>query len=209
MNIAALRVGIAAVALLLVPDALAVTEEDLPPSSGSSGRPQNIASPTARSGTFAVLEWNPADLLWERVHFSGEYVVVDGFAFGGMANYQKQDSETYRHATTSAGVTATQYFESQTLRGPFVRGEFAGTGSVFTRKDVEVAQEQAVYGMSLGADLGYRFAITNRFTGAASYGARRVVPDFFTTQGDSPVEDWKSHNKLWTMRVQLCLGVTL
>lgn len=205
----ALRAGLVAAALVPALPAHAVTEEDLPPSGGSTPRSPNLASPSARSGTYAVLEWNPADLLWERVHVSGEYVVVDGFAFGGMANYQKQNSDAYKHATTSAGVTATQYFESQTLRGPFIRGEFAGMGSVFTRKDVEVTQEQAVYGMSLGADLGYRFAISNRFTGSASYGARRVVPDFFTTQGDSPVEDWKAHNKVWTMRVQVGLGVTL
>lgn len=192
--------------------ALAVSEEDLPPASSSppARLPSSIgSSSTARSGTFAVVEWNPADLLWERLSVSGEYVVIDGFAFGGMAEYQKQDNEKYKHATTAVGVTATQYLESQTLRGPFLRAQFAGMGSVFTRKDVDVRQEQGVYGVSLGADVGYRFAIASRITGAASYGARRVVPDFFTTQGDSPVEDWKSANKLWTMRVGLTLGVTL
>ena len=190
--------------------ALGATEDDLPPAQSIPPKsPLFGASPSARSGTYAVLEWNPADLLWERVHVSGEYVVVDGFAFGGMAHHQKQDGNAYKHATTAVGITATQYLESQTLRGSFLRGEFAGMGSVFTRKDVAVTQEQAVYGMSLGADLGYRFSITNRITGAASYGALRTVPDFFTTQGETPLEDWKAHNKLWTMRVKLALGVTL
>jgi hypothetical protein len=190
--------------------AFAVSEDDLPPSSAAPVRAPGFGtSPSARSGTYAVVEWNPADLLWERLRLSGEYVVIDGFAFGGVAEYQKQDGDKFKHATTAVGLTATQYLESQTLRGSFLRAEFAGMGTVFTRKDVDVRQEQGVYGMSFGADVGYRFAIASRITGAASYGARRVVPDFFTTQGDSPVEDWKSANKLWTMRVGLTLGVTL
>jgi hypothetical protein len=168
-----------------------------------------LAKGIARSGPFAVVEWNPADLLFDRVRVQGEYVIVDGFAFGGLAEYQKQSNKDYRHATTAVGVTATQYFESQALRGAFIRGEMAGAGSVFERKDVEISQEQGVYGLSLGADLGYRFLITERLTGGASYGARRVVPDFFGTQGESPMEDWRAHNKVWTMRVQATLGVAL
>jgi|GEM_PF-669727 len=183
-------------------------------SSSESGRSMSAGGgaglrASASKGPYSVIEWNPADLLWGRVHLSGEYVIVDGFAFGGLAEYQKQNSEKYKHATTAVGVTATQYLESQTLRGSFLRGELAAMGSVFTRKDVEVQEEQGVYGLSLGADLGYRFLISQRFTGAASYGVRRVVPDFFTTQGDSPLEDWQTANKAWSMRVQLALGIAI
>ena len=178
-------------------------------SSGAVGSTGTGLRSSSSKGPYSVVEWNPADLLWDRVHLSGEYVIVDGFAFGGMAEYQKQSTDKYKHATTAVGVTATQYIESQTLRGTFLRGEIAAMGSVFTRKDVEVQEEQGVYGLSLGADLGYRFLISQRFTGAASYGVRRVVPDFFTTQGDSPLEDWKTANKAWSMRVQLALGLAI
>ena len=219
--------GVAALSLSAVlwpARALAVTESDLPPAEdlpprqkytpiisggGNSGNGGAGLKSSASKGPYALIEWNPADLMWERIHVSGEYVIVDGFAFGGMAEYQKQSDDKYTHATSAAGVTATQYIESQTLKGTFLRGEMAAMGSIFTRKDVDVQQEQAVYGLSLGADAGYRFLLTQRITGSASYGARRTVPDFFAATGDTPVEDWKTHNKHWTMRVQLALGVTL
>ena len=177
---------------------------DVPPSP-----PLSSFSSSAKSGTFALLEWNPADLLFSRLRFSGEYVIIDGFAFGGIFEHQREDKDKFKHGTTAAGVTATQYFDSQTLRGPFVKGEIAAMGSVFTRKDAEEEQEKAIYGLHMGIDGGYRFAFTERITGSASYGARRTVPDFIATQGDKAVQDWLSQNKLWTMRVQVGLGITL
>jgi hypothetical protein len=171
--------------------------------------PNATFSSTSKSGPFALIEWNPADLLFNRLRFSGEYVIVDGFAFGAIAEYQKQDLDKIQHGTTAAGITATQYFDSQTLKGPFLKGEMALMGSVFKLKDVEVSEEKAIYGLHLGVEGGYRFAFSDRLTGSASYGARRVVPDFVATQGDDAAKSWASQNKLWTMRVQVGLGITL
>jgi hypothetical protein len=188
--------------LCFFPKCLAVTESTLP------SAPITFSS-SAKSGPFALIEWNPADLLFSRLRFSGEYIIVDGFAFGAMLEYQKQDFEKYQHGTSSMGVTATQYFDSQTLKGPFVKGEMAAMGSVFRIKDAEESQEKAIYGLHLGIEGGYRFSFSDRLTGSASYGARRVVPDFVATQGDGAVKDWVSQNKLWSMRVQVGLGITL
>jgi hypothetical protein len=200
--------------------AWAAVEEDLPPARTEipkSERSSEGLRSSARKGTYALIEWNPADLFFDRLRLQGEYVIVDGFAFGGLAEFQKQRTDAYRHSTFAAGINVIQYFESQTLSGPFVRGEMAGIGTVFERKDAAVpfgqdapvTQEQGVYGLMMGADLGYRFLLSSRVTGGASYGVRRVVPDFFTTQGDSPIEDWKAQNKVWTARVQATLGLAL
>lgn len=163
---------------------------------------------TARSGPYAIVEWNPADLLQQRVRLSSEYVVVDGFAFGAAMEYQKQNLPKWTYATAAMGLTATQYFESQALRGPFVRGECDVFGSFFeiNRKN---AREQSIYGLNMGLDLGYRFQLGSRITGGAAYGVRRQVPDFFSS-GKSPAnEDYLDHSRLWDVRVQVSLGVTL
>ena len=160
-------------------------------------------------GSVSFVEWNPADLVFEKLSFAGEYLIVDGFAFGGQAEFQRQAFDNYRHTTSSFGVSATQYFETQTLKGSFLRAEMGAIGSVFEATDGEGTREQAVYGLVMGADLGYRFQLSERITGSASYGARRVVPDFFLTQGDTAERDWNANNRLWTMKVKVGLGVSL
>ena len=194
--------------------AFAITWEENPPQasagSGSSSSASKVvlAPKSAKGGPYAVLEWNPADLVFNRVRFSGEYVIVDGFAFGGAGEFQQQDRSDWRYATTSVGVTATQYLESQSLRGPYIKGELNTFGTQFNTKKKN-AVDQMVYGVGMGMDLGYRFLIGQSFTGGASYGVRRSVPDFFATSSNNTQKEYVERTRIWDFRVQLNLGVAL
>jgi hypothetical protein len=197
--------------------ARAVVEDDLTPPSvrmsnePSYGREENAnAYKTASDGVYKTLEFNPADLLSERLRFSGEYLVVDGLSFGGVFEAQRQETDLWRHSTIGASVTLSQYFTSQSLKGPFLRGELGAMGSVFRVHSEEGnAFDRAVYGANLGMDMGYRVNFGNYFTTHAAYGVRRVVPDFFGTQGDQAKSAYEARTKIWTMRVLLALGVAL
>lgn len=188
--------------------AFGVTRDEPPAADPGAGARVGTSRKTARSGPYALIEWNPADLAFGRVRGGGEYVIVDGFAFGGAFEYQKKDEPDWRSASTAVGVTATQYFESQALRGNFLRGEIDVFGTEFSTKK-RGAEKETIFGVNLGADLGYRFSLSERFTGAAAYGVRRVVPDFFATSGDGVEKDFTDNTKRWDFRVQLSLGVTL
>jgi hypothetical protein len=193
-------------AAILSNEAFGVFGDDLTPSE-TSGQTLKTQT-TAKSGIFSALEFNPADLLNERLRITGEYLIVDGFAFGGVFEGQKRGTSLWRHTTLTAGVTASQYFLSQTLNGPFVRGEVGGMGSVFRLNQSE-SLDKAVYGANFGLDLGYRMNFGSRFTSHAAYGVRRAVPDFFGTQGVNAVKEYESRTKNWTMRVLLAMGVSL
>lgn len=201
-------------AALVSSTAFAITWEENPLQSSaannsSGAAPKLGASPkNAKTGPYALLEWNPADLAYNRVRFSGEYVIVDGFAFGGVGEFQQQDKSDWRFSTTAVGVTATQYLESQSLRGPYIKGEINAFGTQFNTKQKN-ATDQMVYGVGLGMDLGYRFLIGQNFTGGASYGARRAVPDFFATSGNNTQKEYLERTRIWDFRVQLNLGVAL
>jgi hypothetical protein len=196
-------------ALFITPTAYGVFGDDLTPTEKERTESSSFqGQKTARDGFYNALEFNPADLLLERIRISGEYVIVDGFSFGGVWEGQKQETESWRHTTVGLGVTASQYFLSQTLNGPFLRGELGGFGSVF-RLNEEDAVDKAVYGINLGLDLGYRMNFGKRFTSHAAYGVRRSVPDFFGTQGRGAMKEYESRTKYWSMRVLIALGFSL
>lgn len=158
------------------------------------------------SGVYSLVEWNPADLLKNRVRVAGEYLLVDGFAFGAAYEYQENQYSSWRYTSMLASITATQYLQSQSLNGPYVKGEFDIYGADVSVR--ESGRNGFVFGSALGADLGYRFAFLERLTGAASYGVRRYIPGFFETRRGTLYEFYDENTNKWEAQVQLALGLS-
>lgn len=177
-------------------------KKDAAPSATKSG-----STASSSDGPFSLIEWNPADLLANRVRLASEYIIIDGFAFGVAAEFQRETNEKWRHSTAATGITATQYFESQTMRGTFVKGEADVFHTQYTIANK--SEDKSIFGMGLGLDLGYRFAIAKNFTGAASYGVRRNLPDFFNAKGAPAPKDVTDNMKVWDVRLNLSVGVAL
>lgn len=163
--------------------------------------------PLTPLGPFTLVEWNPVDLAFSRIHLDGEYIVVDGFAFGAEAEYQKQTDKAYRQSTIVAGVTATQYFRSQTMQGIYLKG-----GVDVFRSGYQIAgdsSDKSLVGANLGLDLGYRLNFARYVTGAVSYGVRRNLPDFFSLDGNRAHPEVDAFIKPWDLRLNLSLGLAL
>lgn len=170
---------------------------------GSGGGGLSKSSPA-----MSVIEWNPADLNENKIRANMEYIVIDGFAFGVSAEFQKRDEEKWRQSIGALGISATQYFQSQTLSGPFIKGET----SVFGTEYEQILPEKdggSLFGLGLEANLGYRFDITERFSGAAGYGVRRNLPGFFSADYASVSEVYRNNTRQWEPRINLSLGMLL
>ncbi len=166
----------------------------------------SLSAASDYSGVYSLVEWNPADLLKNRVRVAGEYLLVDGFAFGAAVEYQENQYRSWRCTSMLASVTATQYLQSQSLNGPYVKGEFDIYGADVTVRAND--RNGLVFGSALGADLGYRFAFLEGVTGAASYGVRRYIPGFFETRRGTLYEFYDANTDKWEAQVQLALGLS-
>lgn len=190
-----------AIALLCILEFVAVAvTKDREPSASKSGR--------SGLGTYSLVEWNPADLMQDRVRIGTEYVIVDGFAFGVASEYQKRSTQRWRNENVALGLTATQYLESQNMTGTFVKGEFDIFHVSYEGK-TGAREHGNLFGSSLGADLGYRFLMGRHVTGAAAYGLRRHMPDFFNSGGKPAPKLVTDNMDVWDVRLQLSLGVAL
>lgn len=158
-------------------------------------------------GPFSLVEWNPADLTQNRVRVSSEYMVVDGFAFGIASEFQRESNEKWRQSTVGLGMTATQYLESQSMRGLFAKGECGIFNLSYEARNKEGSG--SVVGMEFELGLGYRFSLAKNITGAASYGVRRNLPDFFEPDGKSADKPVAENLKPWDVRLNLSLGVAI
>jgi hypothetical protein len=166
------------------------------------------------------IEWNPADLLVGRIRLAGEYGIADGFALGTAVELQKQAESDWDQKTFVLTGTTTQYLWSSDMKGLFLKGEgglfFSSFKDMPDIKDklsyqkVSSYRDEFISGVIIGGDVGYRVPFSSRITGAASYGVRRWMPDFFQKRGMNDVPDsYLSHTNLWDVRVGVSLGITL
>lgn len=163
---------------------------------------------TAQGGPYSLFEFNPADLIQSRVRLNGEYIVIDGFAFGGAGECQKIVDSNWTHTNCALGISATQYLESAGMKGLYLKGEADAYGAMF-KINKKNAKTQNLFGLSLGLDAGYRFQISERFTSAAAYGARRKIPNFFNASDSPAPQEYLDRVDLWEARIQVTLGIAL
>lgn len=194
------------------PSALAVTRG---PEGGNSG----VAVPrmpeagfqnfTARDGVFSAYEWNPADLLAAgRIWIGAEWIVARGFAFGAFGEAESREDKRWLRKGGALGVSAIQYFQSQTMKGPFARGDVGVYGTGYEGNAEAPPLRGTVYGGFADAELGYRVSLGDRFTGAAGYGVRRLLPHLFDPKS-TPQAPLYAGSSLWQPRVRVNLGIAL
>lgn len=174
--------------------------------------PSNVTASRNSSSSpagMALIEWNPADLLDDRVRIDGEYIIVDGFAFGVATEFQRKLEENWNFATGGIGLTATQYLTSQTLDGLFLKGELNFFATSFEGKKARQSESGTQAWMAVGADAGYRFSFVKRVTGAASYGVRRNLTEFFAPKESSNPHIVRDNIRAWEPRLQLSLGISI
>ncbi len=170
-----------------------------------------------RTGPLAFVEWNPAALKDHTAQVNGEYLVLDGVAFGTLVKVRDFEDERERLTSVSLGATLTQYFFEETLQGLFLRGD---ASLVVDKYRVEVGVdgdrslgerlEEKGYntGLNLGLMSGYRAALTNHLTGSAGYGVVRSIPDFFDGRPTQASRRYSTYNDTWRFEVQVGLGVS-
>lgn len=163
---------------------------------------------TKSSKAYSILEWNPADLSSDRVRVNGEYLIFDGFAFGVSTEYQREEKDHWRKTLGGVGVSATQYLQSQSLDGLFIKGEAGLFGAVYEER-LEETESGNLFGVQLEASGGYRFRLADRVTGAAAYGVRRYMPGFFQFDDSDVPAAYKRNTRLWEPRVVLSLGIAI
>ena len=178
----------------------------LPAFAIDSNKAPFVKSATQKGAPYSLLEWNPADQIVDRYRFGWEYAIVDGFACGVTAEHQRRAQKgEWTTFSSGLGMAAIQYFDSQALEGPFVRGEF---GASLAHLDAPVV---GVKGRQLGAFLegamGYRITPFPHFSLSASYGARRWLPSFFENEPGTVSRFLDSQQKNWEMHVTLGLGI--
>lgn len=176
---------------------------------GESGASVSKSASSAGGAGMSLIEWNPADLTQDRIRVDGEYIIIDGFAFGVASEFQRQMNDNWNHSTIGLGITATQYLTSQSMQGLFVKGELDLFGTSYDGKGEWRKESGTQAWMGVGADVGYRFLILGRLTGAASYGVRRNLPSFFSSSEKSTPNVMRDNIRAWDPRVQLCLGVSI
>lgn len=169
---------------------------------------QAQVSQTAQGGPYSLFEFNPADLMQSRVRLNGEYIVIDGFAFGGAGECQKIIDSNWTHTNCAIGISATQYLESAGMKGLYLKGEADAYGAIF-KINKKNAKNQTLFGLSLGLDAGYRFQISERITSAAAYGVRRKIPNFFNASDAAAPQEYLDRIDLWEARIQVTLGIAL
>lgn len=193
------------VALIAGPAYAAALKADAD-SQSSSGRDQ-----------FAFVEWNPAALKEKTLQIGGEYLILDGVAFGTLIKVRDSDEDSIELTSGSLGATVTQYFFSQTLQGLFVRGDASlfldryryERGANSDRSLNERVRESGYNtGVSLGLMSGYRAALTNHLTGSAGYGVVRNIPDFFDSSSAIHRSRYAGYKGDWRFEVQVGVGVS-
>ncbi len=162
-------------------------------------------------GPFAFVEWNPAAIKDDTVSLSGEYLVIDGVAFGTAVKVSDKKSDGYQLTSVNVGALATQYFFESTLKGFFLRGEVGFFGdrfrAVVEEDGSQVEESGFVFGASLGGLAGYRFLLTEHLTGSAGYGVTRNIPDFFK-RSSSLNASYIGDKGDWRFEVLAGLGVS-
>lgn len=164
----------------------------------------------APAGPFLLVEWNAMDLAQRRVSIRGEYIAMDGLAFGLSSQYQNYSEKRWSQKLVQLGTSVSQYYQSLSLTQTFLRGEAALFFSQFEKKGAGV-QTEAYRGSTVGASfelvLGYRFVLLKWLSLAPGAGVRRVVPDFFYNQESNGGRVFSDHENLWQPRVEFSVGV--
>lgn len=176
--------------------------------------------PTAGRGPYSLVEWNAGDLLFRRGRVAAEYVVTSGVSLGFSSEYQSMENSTWTNRTVAAGATVAQYFESLSLSGLFMRGEFDLFHSKFAKRTItkvegygledetKVDVEQGnTLGVMLGADVGQRFVLTRLLSTSVGLGLRRTVPEFFSSSLNASAGTYARNEGLWQVRMNLGLAL--
>lgn len=178
---------------------------------------ENLPASSSSSGTFAFVEWNPAALKDNTAQVNGEYLILDGVAFGTLIKAKDSDDSEVKLTSVSVGATLTQYFFEQTLEGLFARGDvsvffdrYRYVEGVESNRSFAEPVERSGYntGASLGLLAGYRASLTDHITGSAGYGVIRHIPDFFDKSIADKGGRYVGYKGDWRLEVQVGLGVS-
>lgn len=164
---------------------------------------------SGQSGIYHTLDFDPAALKDNRIRFSSEYVITDGFAFGGQLELDKSKTQQLNQQTFLLGLGCSQYFTSQTLKGFFVHGEISPFIMKLDQYRLEETERNYLIGASMGMDAGYRHQFAKKWTSAATYGVRKNLPDFFKPIGNETKKASLKVKDEWEFRVGLTLGVAI
>jgi hypothetical protein len=161
-------------------------------------------------GPFLLAEWNVFDLATRRFSIRGEYVAMDGVAFGVGTFYQDFVKKEWKQKSVYAGASVSQYYQSLTLRESFLRGEaglmlsrFENSGAVSVGEASRGATVAAVFDLLSG----YRFVLWDSMIVTPGIGVRRIVPDFFAMSEGVAGHTFAAHEKVWQPRVEFSVGV--
>lgn len=160
-------------------------------------------------GPVALIEWNPADLRNQSVSIRGEYLLIDGIAFGGHVRVTDKEVENFEKAGVMFGGNVTQYLADVSLRGPFLRAEINLFGDQFSARQGDLQESGYVYGATVGGVLGYRYEFSQRIIGSAGYGFVRNLPDFFGTGSSTSNQLYRSDLGEWEFDILASVGVSL
>jgi hypothetical protein len=164
-------------------------------------------------GPMAFVEWNPAAIREQTVAVSGEYLVVDGVAFGALLQVTDFDRSQYSRTSVQLGASVTQYPFSSTLNGLYLRGTASVFGDQFRavqpEEEGDIVESGMVFGAAFGAQAGYRFMFTEHITGSAGYGLVRNVPEFFSSSISDLNSAYRSERGEWRLDVHAGIGVSL
>jgi hypothetical protein len=160
-------------------------------------------------GPFLLVEWNAVDVAVRRASLRGEYVAMDGVAFGMSTQYQNYFSGEWHQKVVQLGASVSQYYQSLSLRQLFLRGDAALFFAQF-ENGAQGNLDEVTRGRTLGAAFelvsGYRFVLWDRLTLTPSLGVRRIVPDFFAMREGSQGRTFAAHEKVWQPRVEFAVG---
>ncbi len=168
---------------------------------------QTVQSPLI--GPFLLVEWNAADIAARRGSIRGEYVAMDGVAFGLSSFYQSRVVGDWKQKVVGAGASVAQYYQSLSLRGFFLRGEAALYFAQFEQNgcvSVEESRSGRTVGFAFDLVPGYRFVLSKYITATPALGVRRIVPDFFETRESIDGRTFSNHEGVWQPRIELSVG---
>jgi hypothetical protein len=188
---------------------------------GMAAAPNGISATGSggSAGVFSFVEWNPAALKEKTVQLNGEYLILDGVAFGTLVKVTDVNEDGVELRTFALGGTVTQYFFSQTLDGLFLRGDVSvfldqykvvGSDPSLSAVDRSIRVQDSGYntGASLGLLGGYRAKLTEHITGSAGYGVVRNLPDFFRSGSAGLQSRYAGFKGDWRFEVQVGVGVS-
>jgi hypothetical protein len=160
-------------------------------------------------GPFLLVEWNSVDVAVRRASLRGEYVAMDGVAFGVSSQYQNYFHGEWHQKVVQVGASVSQYYQSLSLRQFFLRGEAALFFAQF-ENGAQSGLDEVTRGRTLGAAFelvpGYRCVLWDRLILTPSLGVRRIVPDFFAMREGVHGRTFALHEKVWQPRVEFSVG---